>query len=150
MQLLRELQQHKLSPLVEASLQQKSQREGRTNGLPNGSPDGVSPRQGSSEEHDAKRLTVYLLLAPKTAWESVRSQVRWPLNDAWKLKDVHDAQMHVHAHVGRAQHALHVRGALTRFLRRRGILAGVTYMHGKGRSRFVKGHEVGGLCRSYV
>lgn len=94
-QLLRELQQHKLFSLVEASLKQKSQRDAAMNGSVNGSPSGTTPQQGSAGEPDIERVTVYLLLTPVTSWEAVRSLVRWLPSHAWKLKDVQRARMGV-------------------------------------------------------
>ena len=86
LQLLRELQQHKLFPLVEASLEQELQREPATDGSANGSPDETALHQGSSGEHDAERVTVFLLLTPTTSWESVHSLVSWLLNCPMKLQ----------------------------------------------------------------
>ncbi len=74
-QLLRELQQHRLYASVEASLKQKSRQETAEMASANGKPDGNPPHQSSSGEHDAERVTVYLLLAPMTSWEAVQSQV---------------------------------------------------------------------------
>ncbi len=75
-QLLRELQQHRLYALVEASLKEKSQQEMAKKGLANGRFDRTTPHHYSSGWHDAERVMVYLLLAPVTSWEAVQSQVR--------------------------------------------------------------------------
>ncbi|CAL5224629.1 g7346 [Coccomyxa viridis] len=72
--LLRELQQHRLYALVEASLKEKSQQEMAKKGLANGRFDRTTPHHYSSGWHDAERVMVYLLLAPVTSWEAVQSQ----------------------------------------------------------------------------
>ena len=95
-QLLRELRQHKLFSLVEASLKQKSQQGTAMSGLADDDVDGTHPQQRGAGEHKAERVTVYLLLTPMTSWEAVRSLVRWLPSRAWKLKDVQRACMGVH------------------------------------------------------
>lgn len=74
LQLLRELQQHRLFSLVDAALRSAPiDRPARLE--PNGHADGAHVHGSSLPEHSAERMTVYLLLAPKASWGSAQSKV---------------------------------------------------------------------------
>ncbi len=74
-QLLEELQQHRLFPLVEAGLRQTTKHMA-TDTFLNGTATEAILQQSSPSERAAERMTVYLLLAPKASWSFVQSKVR--------------------------------------------------------------------------
>lgn len=75
MQLLRELQQHKLFQLVEAALRQTPEDE-LVGGNSSGPPHKLLTDGSSLFQHNTERMTVYLLLAPRSFWSFMDPQVR--------------------------------------------------------------------------